>query len=211
MPKSNSNTSHSFFGCLPALSAAVLLAGCVETTVKPAAVSFDEPQDAEPVDDSALYGQRAADAAPELEQFGRLAGRWDCRVEERSRELDWLPRSGSVVWTWFYTLGGYAVQDVWSPEAGSGRPFGTNLRIFDAERGAWKSVWTGSDRTDFEYWQGAEAGGEIVMQTGRQGPRARIVFSSMTANTFDWRFERVIDRSWEGVLRASCTRLGRLR
>ena len=183
---------------------ALAAAGC-------ATAPESEPAPAAPEEDLSAFGQRADSAPVELEQFGRLAGRWECRVFERLGSQDWAPRSGSVVWTWFYTLGGHAVQDVWEPRAGSSRPFGTNLRIYDTERAAWKSVWTASNRSDFEYWQGAEAGGDIVMQTARDARPARIVFSAIGANTFEWRYERVVGADWQGVLRASCTRLGRLR
>lgn len=161
-------------------------------------------------DESGAFGRRAPGAPEELEQFGRLAGRWECRVFERLGQGDFVPRTATVRWSWFYALGGYAIQDVWEPTAGS-RPFGTSLRLYDAASGVWRSTWAASDRSAFQQWQGAEAGGDIVMQLRSENERARIVFSEIASNTFAWRYERAADRTWNAIMRADCTRLGRLR
>ncbi len=166
---------------------------------------------------AALRGDApAADAPPQLAaQFGRLVGVWSCTSEALQEDGSWKPGPGAATWTWFYTLGGHAIADVWEP-AKEGAPPGINLRLYDREAGVWHATWAAGNQRDFDQFT-ARAEGDTIVMTGERFARpmfkrhqARITFHDFTADTFLWRYEAtaVGGDDWHEVSRLSCRRVG---
>ena len=183
--------------------------GCVsvEPTRAERARAAAAPQRAVEADQ---FGTPAAGAPAGLAQFGRLVGRWECAVDDRGADGRWHERPDTAIWTWFYSLGGLAIQDVWEPRRGGGAAavIGTNLRLYDPREDLWRSVWTSTDDPRFELWQGAAADGRIVMLHGDAGvAQRRIVFFDLTPRTFAWHYELRSDGAWNVALRSLCRRI----
>ncbi len=156
----------------------------------------------------------AADAPPELAaQFGRLVGVWRCTSEALQEDGTWKPGPGEATWTWFYTLGGHAIADVWEP-ARKGAPSGINLRLYDRQAGEWHAVWAAGSQRDFDHFTAKAQGDDIVMGGERfarpmfRRHQARITFHDITADAFQWRYEAatVGGDDWHPVSRLSCRR-----
>jgi hypothetical protein len=157
------------------------------------------------------------DAPAELQQYGRFVGSWYCQSEARQADGSWQKTPGRATWSWYYVLDGHAIQDVWqpSPEVVPAAAVGTNLRIYDAEAGVWRMVWTTSRQSYFDTFRAIERDGEILMYGERPKTAAfaahlaRITFHNIGENHFDWKYESsgpADGRQWREVARLSCDR-----
>lgn len=186
-----------------ALGLIVLQPGCATTKDAPAAAAS--------ASHTAQWGAPRPGAPEALQEFGRFAGRWECRIEDRRSDGTWYPRATTGIWTWFYTLNGAAVQDIWEPRSSGATPvYSTNLRIYDADKGEWHAAWTNTEESQFELWQGGRQGDDLVMQGKRDGYRTRIRFFEITPRTFEWRYDVARpepESEWNAVLRMHCTRI----
>ena len=167
---------------------------------------------AEPVD---LFrpGERHPEAPAELEQFGRLAGRWHCLISNLQPDGSWKPRSGAARWSFSYTLGGYAVSDVWEPEPDPDYPgsVGMNLRVFDPLSGTWRIAWATVDQARFDLFEARYENGDIIMWGDRPDHKTRVTFYQVRERQFDWKYEfSAVDDGtlWTEVVRMHCEREG---
>lgn len=139
----------------------------------------------------------AADAPAELMQFGRLVGEWKCTGFTRQKDGSWQPNPWQNTWTWYWALGGSAIQDVWEApaESPSGASTGTNLRVYDVNTGTWHMAWTTTLTNQFDLFTATQQDRDMVME-GRipgRGARpehfARITFHDIEPRSYLWRYE----------------------
>lgn len=151
-------------------------------------------------------------------QYGQLAGDWQCTSESLKQDGSWVKSPGTATWSWYYVLGGHAIQDVWQPpsDAGPDAAVGTNLRIYDVETGLWRMVWTTAKQADFDTFRASYRDGEILIYGERpqtaafRAHLARITFHNIGERHFDWKYESsgpADGRKWREVVRLSCDRI----
>jgi hypothetical protein len=164
----------------------------------------------------ALIAESADSAhAAELELFGQFVGEWEAEITYY-KNGDPSP-SVPGEWLWGWTLEGRAVQDVFivpsrseQYRTGSGPSvYGTTLRQFDPNLGAWRVVWS-SPLTGLQMpFIARKVGGEIVLEaTTEDGELVHWTFSNITADAYNWRAESSTDhgQTWTLHQRMSVTR-----
>lgn len=160
-----------------------------------------------------MASRPGAKAAPAVTQeFGRLVGTWACKSAQRQQDGTFKEQAKESIWTWFYTLDGTAIQDVWEGAPGG---IGTNLRVYDPEQSKWNIVWATTGQTDISQFTAVGAGPDIIM-TGEQPARApfpahqaRVTFYDITEANFSWKYEGGAPgggTQWQEVSRISCRR-----
>jgi hypothetical protein len=161
-----------------------------------------------------LIASRRNPAAPaELDQFGRLAGAWSCTSEQRQPDGSFKKAPGTSTWTFFYTLEGYAVADLFEP-ANPKATDGLNLRIFDPEAKRWRVTWWRHPLAGFDHYEATRVGDTIVMRGDHEARgkfpahQARITFHHIAPSAFQWRYEAASPGSdqWRVFARMSCSR-----
>ncbi len=158
------------------------------------------------------YGAPGFSAPEELKQFGQFAGRWECGMSERRADGSWKVRSSRIIWTWFYTLSGLAVQDLWTPvgSAADKNVTATNLRMFDAASNSWNIAWTNTEQASFELWSGTQQGDELVVTSVRERRPVKIRFFNILPQQFQWSYEAANSLSsdeFTPVLQMTCKRI----
>ena len=166
----------------------------------------------------APFGKLHPKAPKETEQFGQLAGVWQC-TNFAFVNGQWV--SGwPATWVWKYVLDGFAVEDLWfqkeenlpPPSIALHRDFsGINVRIYDTAKEKWEIMWfhnglnskgTPNGTTQLE----AEFKDDQIVMTPKSssgGPVTRIVFHNITANAFDWKSEtfNAEGKTWQATFR----------
>lgn len=147
-----------------------------------------------------------------LNTFGRFVGSWQLRWHHLSENLDAL---GELHFGW--VLGGRAVQDVWivpgPGQPGEGVPpyafFGSTIRFYDAELGAWRSTWVEPVNGRVRKFVGREEDGQIVLISLDGAPLLRWRFTDIRPDSFTWLGEYSVDegRTWQLEERMLATRL----
>ncbi|MEM9493506.1 MAG: hypothetical protein AAGC55_30435 [Myxococcota bacterium] len=180
------------------------------TSVAPAVVSAASLQ-------RVVRARPHPDAPPELSaQFGRLVGSWRCQSAQRQPDGSWKDGPGEATWTWFYTLDGHAVQDIWEGSAEGGGGIGVNLRVWDDEAKTWHLAWATTGQRDIASFTAAAEGETLVMRGDQptRGPfpahRARITFHTIEDASFQWKYEASPPTgaaSWREFSRIRCRRL----
>jgi hypothetical protein len=139
---------------------------------------------------------------PDKRIFAPFIGSW--RLIVTWYDEDGKPsRRENGEWHFAWVLQGMGVQDVWivppRDEGGEPHEYGTSLRFYDAEIGAWRSTWIGPKRQSIERFIARQVGDEVVLETTREsGERMRWIFSDVTAAGFRWR--NMIERRGEWTL-----------
>jgi hypothetical protein len=122
--------------------------------------------------------------------FGQLVGSWraECRFLDEGTAA-WS--EFTYDWTFAYTLGGRAVQDVLvAPSAADPtvpETKGTTVRVYDPVLGAWRVNWFGAVGNDFCTLV-ATGHRDGIRQDGTQtdGRPIRWNFSEITSESFQW-------------------------
>ncbi len=150
--------------------------------------------------------------APELKLYSFLVGRWELDVTTILDDGTTHRGGGEIHAGW--VLQGRAIQDVWmiprlrdhkpgiEPLPGAGNWYGTTLRIYDPELGAWRILWN-DPATNFFSQQIARAQGPDIVQIGPdpRGGSMRWVFSEITPDAFHWTAEHSLDDlTWRRVV-----------
>ena len=159
------------------------------------------------------------DAPEELMEYGQLVGNWQCKSHGLQPDGSWKEAEGVNTWTWYYVLGGRAIQDVWQPQANAeGKVFqGTNLRVYDASTGIWNIVWTNSTSSRIESFISGYRNDAIHITTEREASDAfpahmmHITFYNISEEHFDWKYESspmTDGQNWRELSRLSCDRDG---
>jgi hypothetical protein len=143
------------------------------------------------------------DLPAEHQIFGPFIGSWDLVVT-------WYAADGSIrrrengEWHFAWVLEGRAVQDVWivPPRTERGGhsdlyEYGTSLRFFVPELGAWRSTWIGPAHQVVHVFLARRIGEEVILETRLEdGRRMRWSFSDMTDTRFTWRNQRETGTGW---------------
>ncbi|MEM9531296.1 MAG: hypothetical protein AAGA23_10275 [Pseudomonadota bacterium] len=155
----------------------------------------------------------APDAPEQVVQYGQLEGHWSCMGSSKQPDGTWQEAPSPATWSWYYVLGGHAVQDVWQPAPPAA--IGTNLRTYDAEQDQWNMVWATQTQAQFDHYTARFEDGRIVMRgevpaRARPAHAAKITFYNISKKHFDWKFEATspgTDQGWAEFSRLSCDRL----
>jgi hypothetical protein len=152
-----------------------------------------------------IAGEPFGPVASDLATFGRFIGSWDLRWSRPGDDDAPTEQLGELHFGW--VLGGRAVQDVWivpsadSPDAGQ-RPYafwGSTIRFFDAELGAWRSTWVEPVSGRVRKFIGRPVDGEIHLVSTDDTPFLRWRFTEISDDRFVWLGELSTDeaRTWE--------------
>jgi hypothetical protein len=142
--------------------------------------------------------------AAQLDTFGRFVGSWDLRWSRPGDDEAPAEVPGELHIGW--VLGGRAVQDVWivpgrdTGDAGQG-PYafwGTTVRFFDAELGAWRSTWVEPVTGRVRKFIGRPVEDEVHLVSTDGEPFLRWRFTEIGPDRFVWRGEYSTDeaRTW---------------
>jgi len=156
----------------------------------------------------------SADAPAQVrEEFGRLVGAWSCQSEARQPDGTFKAAPGRARWTFFYTLGGLAVGDLFEPAATTGAATGINLRVYNPDTKSWSLAWTTPQLGRFDHFTARQEGDALIMRGDipAKGPfpdhRARITFDQLRDDSFEWRYEATTpgaDGPWQTFSRIRC-------
>ncbi|MEP5614185.1 MAG: hypothetical protein ABJP45_18170 [Cyclobacteriaceae bacterium] len=165
-----------------------------------------------------FYGEsssswEANDMAPsEMNEFGRLVGIWYCSgtTPDPQGGDEILPYNG--FWAWKYILDGYGMQDFFFQGENEflywkyfKRDLAlTQIRSYDPNEKIWKITYitNNADQTGNVYgtFTAKSEGDDMIMKPPKTGTRseARVIFSEITENSFEWRAESSTDdgKTW---------------
>jgi hypothetical protein len=129
----------------------------------------------------------AADRADEMGLYGWLIGSWEMDSVHYRDDGTVEKSDGECHFGW--VLEGRAIQDVWirPKRPAPSTMYGTTLRIFDPEIGAWHIIWSDPSNQDYGRQIGRPEGEDIV-QLGHdsRGLKTRWRFTEITADSFHW-------------------------
>jgi hypothetical protein len=151
-------------------------------------------------------------AAPYQEKlmlFGQFVGDWDFQGVEYHTGGSRVTDKGEIEFAW--VLQGRAVQDVWIERErsdGQTKTYGTTIRFYDPKIDAWRTNWIDPAVGSVQALIGRKVGDEIVLE-GKEpdGAAIRWIFSAIKPNSFHWRSERFIDKSWRVTEECSVQRV----
>ncbi len=178
---------------------------------QPAAVA-EQPTAGPDISGAVTFEADTSTPAGVREQFGRFVGVWRCQGETRQPDGTFKPGPGGARWTFFYTLGGQAIGDVYEPPQGSG-PVGINLRVYRPETNDWVLSWTTPKLQRYDHFEARQEGETLVMrgEIAAKAPfpqhQAKITFHDIHEDTFEWRYEAAApgtDGPWQEFSRIHC-------
>jgi len=143
-----------------------------------------------------------------MAQFGRYVGDWKIEDESLARDgSGWSPGKGAR-WVFECIGDGTAVQDFWMPNGGG---FGTNLRTYNPDTGAWEIVWAAQSLNGLMHISAQQTDdGNIVMDILRpvQDPPRRIIFFEPDEDGWSWVQQWSFDggETWTDVYHIRATR-----
>jgi hypothetical protein len=156
------------------------------------------------------FGDQLISSAPfqplasELGTFGQFVGSWDLRWSRPGDDEAPAEVMGELHFEW--VLGGRAVQDLWivprrdTGSAGEGRYafWGTTIRFFDSDLGAWRSTWVEPVSGRVRKFIGRMVSDEIHLVSTDGIPFLRWRFTEISTDRFVWLGEYSSDeaRTW---------------
>lgn len=155
-------------------------------------------------------------APPELSHMQNMIGDWAIADQVRQQDGSWADGPGAD-WDFYYTLDGYAIEDIWVKPARATpvddeaqRVVGVNIRKYDPEAEQWVMAWLTKAPGGVQTFSATSDEEKVVMRndvTPPQGQMRRITFYNMTGENFDWRLELSSDgEAWTEVYRIHGTR-----
>ncbi len=168
------------------------------------------------------FGAMSPRAPSRIDEFGRLAGIWMAEQEVLQEDGTWV-EGEPALWVWKYTLGGFAVQDLWFQSRDRLPDYLgdldrdyllSSIRIFDVREERWKVAWMANGAAqapgkDFGTMEATAQDDRLVM-TGPPGDYGlqRVVFSDITSDSFRWSSEYSRDggATWTTVMRVVARR-----
>ncbi|WP_119269251.1 hypothetical protein [Taklimakanibacter deserti] len=153
--------------------------------------------------DSLISSGPHPDIPDEHRIFAPFIGDWDLIVkwfDERGK----LAREERGEWHFAWILEGRGVQDVWIVPPRNERggridlyEYGTSLRFFDSELGAWQSTWIGPMHRLVRTFLARRIDDKVVLETTEgEVPRMRWSFADVTQDSFTWRNELWTGADW---------------
>lgn len=184
------------------------LAGLAVTAI----LSACAPQSLDAGGEAPLAAVTMAETAGCLEgpnaQFGRYLGDWTMTSTSLSRQdgKTWT-ENPPARWNFTCVGNGVAIQDFWMPSAGG---YGTNLRMYNAEKERWEIVWTSTGTPGLsEITAKQDESGNIVMEYVKPvpSPLRRITFFKPTEEGWDWHMAMSQDggENWLTVVKMKAT------
>jgi hypothetical protein len=147
--------------------------------------------------------------------FNSLIGNWRIEDETLSANGQWLAGQGAD-WNWYKILDGNAIQDDWiapsmSTKVEKGkRQFGTNIRIYNPEKGLWEMAWIASTGKKLDTFTAVEDSEKIVMSGFYAGADSKITFFNINNKSFEWKLElQQADKSWLEVYRIKGSKISK--
>ena len=170
-------------------------------------------------------GEPHENAPEQTEEFGQLVGVWRVEVEMRTQSGDWVT-SAPGVWAWRYSLGGFAVSDLFYQSADNLPSYMANLgrdyllsanRIFESGSGKWRVAWMANGAgavmgADYGTFTAEMTDDELVMSSEGGGfGMQRVVFSDFSETSFRWESQYSQDggKTWNAVMRMVASREAR--
>jgi hypothetical protein len=162
---------------------------------------------------SVLHAEAPApDRADKLQLYGRFIGDWDTKIIAHAPDGARHEGSGEIHFGWI--LEGRAIQDVWmiprlaerphaAPFPVAGNWFGTTIRVYDPDIGAWRIYWFDPARNTFRHQIGRQRGQDIVQEGKTEsGALSRWSFTRITPNSFHWLGESSAseDNPWQLIV-----------
>ncbi|MEJ1095530.1 MULTISPECIES: hypothetical protein [unclassified Pseudoxanthomonas] len=154
---------------------------------------------------SALVSDRSHASIPESDRiFEPFIGSWDLEVRWYGTD-GVLERSERGEWHFARVLEGRAIQDIWivppidersrRPEAGE---YGTSLRFYDPDIGAWRSTWIGPFHRYIRRFIARRVNDEVVLDLlpEEPPPLMRWIFHDIQSDSFAWRNEVQEQGGW---------------
>jgi hypothetical protein len=140
----------------------------------------------------------------ELALFSWLVGHWEMDVTTILEDGTTHSGHGEIFAGW--VLQGRAIQDVWmiprleerkpgiEQLPGAGNWYGTTLRIYDPNLGAWRILWNDPATNFFSQQIGRGRGPDIVQEgPDPKGGSMRWTFTQIQRDSFHWTAERAPD------------------
>jgi hypothetical protein len=130
----------------------------------------------------------SADRAGNMDLYGWLIGSWDLDVTCFLPDGSTRRRPGE--WHFGWVLEGRAVQDVLiCPPRGDGpaREYGSTVRFYDPDIGAWQITWITPPRRAVVRLVGRPLDDQIVLEGDGATGILRWTFSDIASETFTWR------------------------
>ena len=162
------------------------------------AMSALEPLRAQTTFPALLAQGPAPQHREKLMLFGQFVGDWDFQGIEYHADGTKPTDKGEISFRW--VLGGRAVQDVWIEYGRSDaqtKTHGTTVRFYDPAIDAWQVTWSDPPTGSVQGMVGRRVGDEIVMEGKRpNGTAIRWIFSQIQPNSFHWRGEELMGKSW---------------
>lgn len=151
--------------------------------------------------DALIADGPAPDRAEAMGLYGWLIGSWDIEV------FDHLPdgttRRSLGEWHFAWALEGRAIQDVFivpsraerrAAAGPEGNRYGTTLRVYDPQLGAWHILWVNPVRQAIDRMIGRRRGNDIVQEgEDKNGQAIRWSFVDIAPDSFRWLGERSTD------------------
>jgi hypothetical protein len=155
-----------------------------------------------------------------LALYSWFVGSWEMDVTTILEDGTTHSGRGEIHVGW--VLQGRAIQDVWmiprledrrpgiEQLPGAGNWYGTTLRIYDPDLGAWRILWN-DPATNYFTQQIARARGRDIVQEGPdpKGGSMRWTFSQIERDSFHWTAERIADdKNWRRQVDIRARRIG---
>ena len=162
-------------------------------------------------DSDGSWGELAAEAAPEVAQFGQLVGLWQIETRSMDRQGQWSDGAGAY-WAWKYILGGHAVQDLYLQIDAAGKDTRiTQLRIYDPKTNNWNISWINTIEARHGNFIAHSEDGTLIMTdpNSTAGYPVQIVFSDISDDRWVWEYQimRSDSDQWLAVSIFTATRL----
>jgi hypothetical protein len=153
-----------------------------------------------------------AELKSKLGLYAWLVGQWEMDVTTIAEDGTEHSGRGEIHAGW--VLRGRAIQDVWmiprlidrkagiEQLAGAGNWYGTTLRVYDPDLGAWRILWS-DPATNFFSQQVGHARGRDIVQEGPdpRGGHMRWTFTDIEPDSFHWTAEHTPDAAqWTKVV-----------
>ncbi len=142
-----------------------------------------------------------------LAQFGRYVGDWKIEDEGLAQDGSGWSAGPGARWIFECIGDGVAVQDHWMPNGGG---YGTNLRTYNPDSGAWEIVWAAQGLDGLMHIEARQNDdGDVVMEILKpeQEPPRRIIFYEPDDGGWSWVQQWSFDNraSWVDVYRIRAT------
>jgi hypothetical protein len=154
---------------------------------------------------SVLVSDSPHASIPERDRiFEPFIGGWDLDVR-------WYGADGAMErrergeWHFARVLEGRAIQDVWVVPSGDerarrpeGGEYGTSLRFYDPDIGAWRSTWIGPFHRYVRRFIARRVNDEVVLELLKEEPPPlmRWIFYDIQSDSFAWRNEVLEEGRW---------------